>query len=83
MSTDPIKKSQNYKYPYLCRNFNINATLTAKAATSATIIEHQIPFNAKNIGKIITAQHSQINVLKTEIIAETNPLFNAVKNADA
>ncbi len=57
--------------------------LTIRAITSATIIELQIPFNPKKIGKIITHPHSQTNVRTTEIIAEIIPLFSAVKNADA
>ena len=52
------------------------------AATSATIIEHQIPSSPKIKGNSNTAPTSKIKVLMKEMTAEIKPLLRAVKNPD-
>ena len=66
-----------YLYFFLfCRRIII---VTKNVAISAITIEYQIPLTLKNIGKINTQPISKINVWTKEIIAETKPLFKAVK----
>ena len=45
---------------------------------SATIIDNQIPFRPKKIGKMITHETWKISVLEIAIMEETKPLFKAV-----
>ena len=53
------------------------------AAISDRVFDHQIPSIPIKIGSKITNDSLNTNVLRSEIIAETQPLFKAVKNDEA
>lgn len=57
--------------------------LTINAKISAITTANQIPFNPKSNGSIIITATWNTKVLKNDIVAETNPLFKAVKNDEA
>ena len=57
--------------------------LTKKDKMWATIMAPHIPFTPQKIGRMITDKHSKIKIREQEIMAETIPLFRAVKKAEA
>ena len=60
---------------------NVNDIIKAKI--SATVIEYHIPSVSNTRGKMITDASWKRRVLKKDIIAETSPLFKAVKRLEA
>ena len=75
---DFIDEIMNGTYEYTVRFFTQKNTVTAVAASSATIREYQMPSRPKIIGSSITAAIWQITVRTKEITADTRPLFRAV-----
>lgn len=57
--------------------------LTVKANISASTTASQTPLSPNIAGSINIIAIWKSSVLKKDIIAETSPLFNAVKNDDA
>ena len=53
------------------------------AIRSAKVLDSQIPVSPKKAGRIRTEPTWNTRVRRKEITADTSPLFNAVKNADA
>ena len=59
------------------------ATDNASDSTSAQMMANQMPSTPNRAGRINTAAVSNTNVRTVEMIAETLPLFKAVKNDEA
>lgn len=62
--------------------FIINTADTSKDNISAKTTDNHIPSISKNIGNINIIAIWNTKVLKKEIIADINPLFNAVKKLE-
>ena len=56
--------------------------MTRIAIASAKVTESHMPLMPRKIGRISTQTIWKTSVRKKEIVAETNPLFSAVKNAE-
>ena len=59
-----------------------NTKVTITANTSAVNIEYHIPSIPNIFGNSNTHTAWNKNIRKKEMIADTNPLFSAVKNAE-
>ena len=59
-----------------------NPIVTNSAITSAAAMENQMPSTPSKAGKTIITMIWNTNVLKKEIIADTSPLFRAVKKEE-